>query len=460
MSSRMDTPKDLSEMTDSDFSNFDDKTDEKNELSEQNEQNEKHEDEKKNNKKVSLKKSKKKSSISSKSSQKNNKKVIQNKAKKKSHAPPAHPPPPSRPPPPPPPPFIPKEKQQNWKLKKKTNNNEINNDPVSMNNCVGNISNPHYRTNEPYIYNKSLSIGPPHGPTPPYPSNIYNHSSSMNSLPCTNTNVKVNLQTNPNYNNSFKKNYKINSAPEPEPYITASPTLIPAPGQQPNTPINIQVERKHTLISNNSINQNKDYPYMDMQHNSSNFSFSPNIKQPYPNMSIPPNPNYYPVNPPPNHLRPTDYIEDKMYYPNYQTNIDHNNAPKYYPPGVNTWNGAAPPPIPNGPYQGSPKYPAHDHNPDKMSYKDKPIRIGSGPYDAKPHNIIITNIPRNLTSRDIMETFKCMGNVLGAGIMMTSKGEHSGCAYVTFPNIEIAALAASRYDGGTLNNQKIKVFIE
>ncbi|EAA15227.1 hypothetical protein, partial [Plasmodium yoelii yoelii] len=25
-----------------------------------------------------------------------------------------------------------------------------------------------------------------------------------------------------------------------------------------------------------------------------------------------------------------------------------------------------------------------------------------------------------------METFKCMGNVLGAGIMMTSKGEHSG----------------------------------
>ncbi|CXI26486.1 RNA-binding protein, putative [Plasmodium berghei] len=447
MSSKMETPKDLSEMTDSDFSNIDDKTDEKNE------------DEKKNKMKVLLKKPKKKLSISSKTSQKNNKKVIQNKTKKKINGPLACPPPPTHPPPPPPPPFIPKEKQQNWKLKKQTNNPDINNDIISMSNYPNNINNnPHYRINESQIYNKSLSIGSVHGPTPPYTSNIYNHGSGINSLPCTNTNIKVNLQTNPNYNynNSFKKNYKMNNISESELYVVASPTLMPAPTQQTNNPINIQIERKHTLISNNSINKNKDYPYMDIQHNNNNFSFPSNTKQQYSNISIPPNPNYYQ----PNNLRPTDYIEDKIYYPNYQNNTDHNNAPKYYQPVINTWNGAAHPPIPNNPYHGNPKTSTHDYNSEKINYKDKPIRMGNGPYDTKPHNIIVTNIPKNLTSRDIMETFKCMGNVLGAGIMMTSKGEHSGCAYVTFPNIETAALAASRYDGGTLNNQKIKVFIE
>ncbi|CDU17301.1 RNA-binding protein, putative [Plasmodium yoelii] len=472
MSSKMETPKDLSEMTDSDFSNIEDKTDDKNEPSEQNEKNEpnepseKNEDEKKNKKKISLKKPKKKSSISSKTSQKNNKKVIQNKTKKKTNGLLACPPPPTHPPPPPPPPFIPKEKQQNWKLKKKTNNSDINNDIISIttypansnNNNNNNNNNPHYRINEPHMYNKSLSIPSIPGPTPPYPSNIYNHPvSNINSPPCTNTNIKVNLQTNHNYNNNFKKNYKINNIPESESYVMTSPTLISSSAQQTNTPMNIHVDRKHTLISNNSITQNKDYPYIDIQHNNNNMlSFPSSPKQPYSNISIPPNPNYYS----PNNLRPTDYIEDKIYYPNYQNNIDHNNTPKYYQPVVNAWNGAAPPPIPNNPYQGNPKFSPHDYNPEKMNYKDKPIRMDNAPYDPKPHNIIITNIPKNLTSRDIMETFKCMGNVLGAGIMMTSKGEHSGCAYVTFPNIEIAALAASRYDGGTLNNQKIKVFIE
>ncbi|EWC89967.1 hypothetical protein PFNF54_01092 [Plasmodium falciparum NF54] len=39
-------------------------------------------------------------------------------------------------------------------------------------------------------------------------------------------------------------------------------------------------------------------------------------------------------------------------------------------------------------------------------------------------------------------------------------GTHSGRACITFPDFESASLAASQYDGGTLNNQKIKVFVE
>ncbi|EDL45314.1 RNA binding protein [Plasmodium vivax India VII] len=93
-------------------------------------------------------------------------------------------------------------------------------------------------------------------------------------------------------------------------------------------------------------------------------------------------------------------------------------------------------------------------------YKDKMGRMSNQPFDSRPHNIIVTNIPKNLSSREIMETFRFMGNILRADIMLTSKGEHSGCACLTFPDYESAAFAASRYDGGMLNNQKIKMFVE
>ncbi|SPJ08785.1 RNA-binding protein, putative [Plasmodium sp. DRC-Itaito] len=108
------------------------------------------------------------------------------------------------------------------------------------------------------------------------------------------------------------------------------------------------------------------------------------------------------------------------------------------------------------------KYHSHESHVDNMkySYKAKGNKINTPMSDKKPHNIIVTNIPKDLSAQEIMETFKCVGNVLGADIMLTSKGTHSGRACITFPDFESASLAASQYDGGTLNNQKIKVFVE
>ncbi|EUT91396.1 hypothetical protein PFAG_00730 [Plasmodium falciparum Santa Lucia] len=104
-------------------------------------------------------------------------------------------------------------------------------------------------------------------------------------------------------------------------------------------------------------------------------------------------------------------------------------------------------------------YESHVYNM-KYSYKPKGNKMNTPMSDKKPHNIIVTNIPKDLSAQEIMETFKCVGNVLGADIMLTSKGTHSGRACITFPDFESASLAASQYDGGTLNNQKIKVFVE
>ncbi|VWU52862.1 RNA-binding protein, putative, partial [Hepatocystis sp. ex Piliocolobus tephrosceles] len=131
---------------------------------------------------------------------------------------------------------------------------------------------------------------------------------------------------------------------------------------------------------------------------------------------------------------------------------------------MNMWNKNTNVPMPNSMYDNNPAnttYPMiYDQYMDKMKYKDKTMIMNNPPVDKKQHNIIVTNIPKNLSSREIMETFRCMGNVLRADIMLTSKGEHSGCAYVTFPDFESASIAANRYDGGTFNNHKIKVFVE
>ncbi|GAB65273.1 RNA binding protein putative [Plasmodium cynomolgi strain B] len=113
-------------------------------------------------------------------------------------------------------------------------------------------------------------------------------------------------------------------------------------------------------------------------------------------------------------------------YGSYPNSIEDSSMPKYYQARA---------------FGSDP----NDQGSDKMKfnkYKDKMTRMSNQPFDSRPHNIIVTNIPKNLSSREILETFRFMGNILRADIMLTSKGEHSGCACLTFPDFESAAFAA------------------
>ncbi|XP_026307320.1 GATA zinc finger domain-containing protein 14-like [Piliocolobus tephrosceles] len=348
-----------------------------------------------------------------------------------------------------------------------------------------------------------------------YSPNINNNSNiNLSCMSNFNTNINTNFQPNIYYNNNSKKNYNLINSYEYGNYPTMPPTLRPAPQhhqqhQSTQTPININLKKKYIFLSHNELlsqpqhnnnpnnnlnnnpnnnlnnNPNINYMYTDMplhqDLNNKKLTFSPNIQHNYVS-TIGPTPysNQYFINPlldsvstkpSHNHLQPNEFNDDKHIFQTYKNSMEDNGMYRQFPPrnfvnepNMNMWNKNTNVPMPNSMYDNNPAnttYPMiYDQYMDKMKYKDKTMIMNNPPVDKKQHNIIVTNIPKNLSSREIMETFRCMGNVLRADIMLTSKGEHSGCAYVTFPDFESASIAANRYDGGTFNNHKIKVFVE
>ncbi|SOV74172.1 RNA-binding protein, putative [Plasmodium sp. gorilla clade G3] len=255
---------------------------------------------------------------------------------------------------------------------------------------------------------------------------------------------------------------------------------------QNKNPINVIKEqqdknKKNTLIPNSNINQiNKD-PIYYINKSSYEYNIKGNIIYPpkFPAVSNFSSTRPYLLKAPSEHavhktaskiLNKNVFKENAAAFPSYPKEGPppiHFSSRKLSEPIINICpsNMKRLPPVPGSFHENkmSPmKYHAYESHGDNMkySYKAKGNKMNTPMSDKKPHNIIVTNIPKDLSAQEIMETFKCVGNVLGADIMLTSKGTHSGRACITFPDFESASLAASQYDGGTLNNQKIKVFVE
>ncbi|ETW38446.1 hypothetical protein PFTANZ_00877 [Plasmodium falciparum Tanzania (2000708)] len=437
---------------------------------------------KKSNKKI-IKKNKKKGKIKKNNSKENqpttllsnndrnkNNHVSNNKSNKpiiiSSHIIP--PPPPTFKPPPPPPPKE-KNKIEKWTLRKNaaysmntnidlpntTNGNVINNNNNNNNNNFSNIliTNQNNNHNLQHIHNNSNR-------------NMQNDNNIINNIGIHSTGTlsvgnnhilgKPSLSLKPlnnhwNINNNYMK--------KGEPNINMKKLSSVELRHSINYNINTNNKKNDIInnnmmyynITNNNMDKDKFKNHLQIRHGSYYQNINPiNIIKEQEDKNkkntLLPNSNMNQIN-----KDPIYYMNKASYEYNLKGNVIY--PPKF--PAVSNFSS-------NRPYllkAPSELDESHVYNM-KYSYKPKGNKMNTPMSDKKPHNIIVTNIPKDLSAQEIMETFKCVGNVLGADIMLTSKGTHSGRACITFPDFESASLAASQYDGGTLNNQKIKVFVE
>ncbi|KYO02852.1 putative RNA-binding protein [Plasmodium gaboni] len=337
--------------------------------------------------------------------------------------------------------------------------------------------------------------------TPKTINNQWNINNNYNKKGEHNINVKklssvdLKVSTNYNINANNKKNDIINNNMM---YYNITNNIIDkdkyknhiqirhASYYQNRNPINLIKEqedknKKNTLLPNSNINQINTDPIYYMNKSSYEYNIKGNVIYPpkFPALSNISSTRPYMLKAPPELVliflalpKTSSKILKKNAggFPSYSKEApppNHFSSRKLSEPIINMCptNMKCLPPVPGSFHESKMvpmKYHPYESHVDNMkySYKAKGNKMNTPMSDKKPHNIIVTNIPKDLSAQEIMETFKCVGNVLGADIMLTSKGTHSGRACITFPDFESASLAASQYDGGTLNNQKIKVFLE
>ncbi|XP_026190473.1 uncharacterized protein LOC34621590 [Cyclospora cayetanensis] len=74
--------------------------------------------------------------------------------------------------------------------------------------------------------------------------------------------------------------------------------------------------------------------------------------------------------------------------------------------------------------------------------------------------VIVSNVPLDLTTEEISDAFSCVGGVAGCDLLLNSSGVHTGRVAVSFSRRSEAMEAVRRFDGGDLNGQVIRVFLE
>lgn len=74
--------------------------------------------------------------------------------------------------------------------------------------------------------------------------------------------------------------------------------------------------------------------------------------------------------------------------------------------------------------------------------------------------VIVTNVPLDLTTEEISDAFSCVGGVANCDLLLNSSGVHTGRVAVSFSRRSEAMEAVRRFDGGDLNGQVIRVFLE
>ncbi|OEH75316.1 RNA binding protein [Cyclospora cayetanensis] len=92
-----------------------------------------------------------------------------------------------------------------------------------------------------------------------------------------------------------------------------------------------------------------------------------------------------------------------------------------------------------------------------------PMWTASGPYAFSSNTgstVIVSNVPLDLTTEEISDAFSCVGGVAGCDLLLNSSGVHTGRVAVSFSRRSEAMEAVRRFDGGDLNGQVIRVFLE
>lgn len=74
--------------------------------------------------------------------------------------------------------------------------------------------------------------------------------------------------------------------------------------------------------------------------------------------------------------------------------------------------------------------------------------------------VIVSNVPRDLTSQELQDAFSVVGAVVRAELLLNTAGNTTGRVALTFESRQAALEAVRRFDGGDLNAHTIRVFLE
>lgn len=82
------------------------------------------------------------------------------------------------------------------------------------------------------------------------------------------------------------------------------------------------------------------------------------------------------------------------------------------------------------------------------------------PDAQKSNTVIVTNVPTYLNSDDIFAAFKETGQIMDVQILMNEKRELVGIVIIEYEKNEYASEAVRKYDGGFINDNRIRVFLD
>ncbi|SCN59871.1 RNA-binding protein, putative [Plasmodium chabaudi adami] len=114
----------------------------------------------------------------------------------------------------------------------------------------------------------------------------------------------------------------------------------------------------------------------------------------------------------------------------------------------------------NVPYNNNIPYPNTFQN----NFYDKnvqPFNNHKNIYDTTKNNtIIVTNVPTYLNAEDIFSAFQETGKIVDVQILMNEKRKLTGIVSIEYEKNESASDAVRMYDGGFLNDNRIRVFLD
>ncbi|GAW80355.1 RNA-binding protein [Plasmodium gonderi] len=104
----------------------------------------------------------------------------------------------------------------------------------------------------------------------------------------------------------------------------------------------------------------------------------------------------------------------------------------------------------------------YNHIPYQNTYQNNMFDDNMHPFNNNQKNstIIVTNVPTYLNAEDIFSAFQETGKIVDVQILMNEKRKLTGIVSIEYEKNESASDAVRMYDGGFLNDNRIRVFLD
>ncbi|SBT71067.1 RNA-binding protein, putative [Plasmodium malariae] len=159
-----------------------------------------------------------------------------------------------------------------------------------------------------------------------------------------------------------------------------------------------------------------------------------------------------------------DKKNNKSINQNYNMINNNMNNSKIIPPYKMPMYNPSPPPY----YMNNNFTPYNNNMPYPNTYQNNfyekhmpPFNNNKNIYDTHKNNtIIVTNVPTYLNAEDIFSAFQETGKIVDVQILMNEKRKLTGIVSIEYEKNESASDAVRMYDGGFLNDNRIRVFLD